>query len=321
MQFITRNLESDPGMSQKEALVSLQNRPDHVPGTIIASIRRRNDRWVAELLEPKTAGEPPFADKGDDSGDDSAPAPGKEDAAIEDELAGDAPSDDEGPSDDESSDGPPAPGEKPDKLGDEKPKGKGGTEEAILHVLTEILHSLQGGDLGGGMGGPDALGPGPGGPPSPPPPKGGPAGPPPPGGKAPAPKPMKPGMTPPGGTPVGAPAFASSKQSTPGVAPAVGTPVPSGPAGPVGAGATAGGNCPQCGYPEPCPMHGGAAAGGLAGQVASYSKSAATITLHKDGDSISEAVAEARPIVEAHGYQVKQAKRGDGQVHILATRR
>ncbi len=313
MQFITRNLESDPGMSQKEALVSLQKHASFVPGTIIAGLRRRNDRWVAELMEPKTAGEPPFTD---DDGDDNAPSdgPSKEETAIEDELGGDAPSDDEGAP--EGLDGPPS-----DDEGSEGKEPKGNVEEQILHTLQQLLHAVQGGgDLGGGMGGPDALGPGPDGPPSPPPPKAAP----PIGGKGPVPKPMKPGMTPPGGTPIGAPAFASTKEATPSVAPAVGAPgapaVPSGAAGPVGPN-TAAGTCPSCGYPEPCPMHGGAAAGGLAGQVAAYSKTAATITLHADGDSVKEAVLEARPVVEAHGYQVKQAKRGDGQVHILATRR
>ena len=330
MQYKSRTLQSDPGLSQREALISLQSDPTLAPGTIIAGIRSRNNRWVADILEPKTAGDAPFPPKDDagpsDEGGDEGP-PKLDGPPSDPDSDGD---DDSSPSGDSDKDF--AGAEDGDsKPKEDKPKGKGGTEDAILHVLTQILQALNGGGVpGGGMGGPDALGPGPSGPPSPPPPKGGPpvGGPPIGGGKAPVPKPMKPGMTPPGGTPVGAPAFASTKEadaSFPAVAPPAGTtPVPSGPAGPAGGDLTGAGTCPTCGYPEPCPMHSGVAGApgaGLPGQVQALSSRAATIVLHSDGDSISEAVAEARPVVEAHGYQVKQAKKGDGKIHILATRR
>lgn len=322
MEYTTKKLQSDPGMTQSQALLSLQESPAFVPGTKIASVLRRGNAWVAELKIPKTAGEPPFPPKEDEGGsseDEGAPTPPSDDGAPEG-----LPTDDGGL--DEALDGPPSPDGGDD--GEKKPKGKGGTEEAILHTLTQILHALQGGGVPEGLGGgSDALDLGPGGPPAPVPPKGGlpGAGGPPHGapGGAPKfpPKPMKPGDTPPGGTPIGAPAFASTKQALgPGVAPAVGTPVPTGQAGPTGTNVQAG-VCPKDGNPEPCPIHSGQAAGGLAGQVASYSNRAATITLSTDGMSVKQAVAEARPVVEAYGYSVKQAKRGDGQIHILATRR
>lgn len=334
MEFITRTLQSDPGMDQKEALLSLQSHPSFKPGTMIASVRRKKNVWVAELLEPKTAEFPP---KADDGGEEEASEPKSESPAPKGD--GGPPSDpdndgdnDSSPSGDTDKDGAGAPGgDKPapggDKPGGEKPKGD--TETAILHTLQQILHALQGGGAPEGLGGPDALGPGPGGIDGPPPPKGGPAGGPPPGGPAGGPpgkggkpglfggpKAMKPGDTPPGGTPVGAPAFASTKQAGPStppgaVNPAQGTPVPQGPAGPTG-----GGTCPQCGGPEPCPIH-----GGLTQAVASYAGKAATINLSTEGTDVSKAVREAKPVLAQYGYTVKKAKRGDGRIHILASRR
>lgn len=313
MEYITRELTSDPGLDQREALTSLQTHPSFKHGSIVASIRRRKDQWVAEVLEPKTAEFPPKEDGGDEGGSDDSPAPEpKKDEGPPSDEGGE----DESPSPD--GEGPPSP------EGDKKPEGKGSTEDAILHTLTQILHALQGGGAPEGMGGPDALGPGLGGPAGPPPPHGGPPAPKggPPGGAVKGPPPMKPGMTPPGGTPVGAPAFSSvNVQSTmPGIAPAQGTPVPTGAQpGPVGQQATAG-ICPQDGNPEPCPVHSPAA--GLNQAVAAYSSKAATITLTAQGTDLKQAVAEARPVVENYGYQVKQAKHGEnGSIHILASRR
>lgn len=279
-------------MNQTEALIALQKHPAYVSGTVISSIRKRGDRWVATVLEPKVAGENPFADEGEK--EEKSDSPPKEESPeeeiIEDELGG-------GP-DSPSPEG--LPGE---DGGDEAEGDKGSTDDKILHVLEQILHAVG----GGGLGGPDALGPGPDGPPAPPPPGAAKGAPP----KGPAPRPMKPGDTPPGGTPIGAPAFASTRES---IVPPQGTPVPPGQAGPTGVAA-----CPQCGGPVPCPAHG---TGDLGAQVASYAARAATITLSTDGNSIKQAVAEARPAVEAQGYQVKQAKRGDdGRIHILASRR
>lgn len=324
MEYITRNLTSDPGMDQREALTALQTHPSFKPGSVVASIRRRKDAWVAEVLEPKTAEFPPPKDDGGDEGggDDSAPEPKKEEGPPSDDGG------EEGPEGPPGLDGPPG-----SDGGDKKPEGKGSTEEAILHTLTQILHAL-GGGAPEGMGGPDALGPDLGGPPGPPPPHGGPGGPPPggpppgkgglPGGAVKGPPAMKPGMTPPGGTPIGAPAFASVQSALPGapsISPSQGTPVPTGAQpGPVGQQATAG-VCPVDGNPEPCPVHGGAA--GLNQAVAAYSGRASTLTLTADGTNIKQAIAEAKPVVENYGYQVKQAKHSkDGtQIHILASRR
>lgn len=312
MEYITRNLTSDPGLDQREALVALQTHPSFKAGSVVASIRRRNDQWVAEVLEPKTAEFPPSNDGGDEGGGDDSPAP--------------EPKKDDSPPSDSSSEGESPEGEAPPKSDDkgDKPESKGSTEEMILHTLTQILHALQGGGAPDVAGGPDALGPG--GPPGgPPPPKAPapPAGGPPVGKGAPGkmtPRPMKPGDTPPGGTPVGAPAFASVQANQPlPLQPAQGTPVPTGvEPGPVGQ--PTAGVCPQDGNPEPCPIHSGA---GLNQAVASYSGRAATITLTHEGTDIKAAIEQARPVVENYGYKVKQAKHSeDGtKIHILASRR
>lgn len=319
MEYITRNLTSDPGMDQREALLALQEHPSFKPGSRIASFRRRKDQWVAEVLEPKTAEFPPKNDGGDEEGaTDSAPK--SEGPPSDPDGDGDNDSSPSGDTDNDAAGAPP--GDK--KPGSDKPEGKGSTEDAILHTLTQILHALQGGAAPEGVGGPDALGPAPGGPPSPPPPKGGPpvpgkGGPPgAAGGSKFPPKALKPGDTPPGGTPVGAPAFSSVQAN--GVNPAQGTPIPTGAEpGPVGQQATAG-VCPIDGNPQPCPVHSGTA--GLNQAVASYSGRASTITLTADGTDLKQAVAEARPVVENYGYKVKQAKHGEnGQIHILASRR
>lgn len=306
MEFTTRHLTSDPGMDQREALTALQTHPTYKAGSVVATIRRRGDRWVAEVLEPKTAEFPPSKDEIPDSegGDEAAP---KKD---------DAPSADSGPDEGGDSEGSPAPGDGGGN--DAKPddgKGKGSTEDMILHTLTQILHTLQGPGAGAVPGGPDAAGAGapPGGPPAPKPPAG--KGAPPGAGGPPVkgPPPMKPGMTPPGGTPIGAPAFASTRTAE--------APVPGGMAGPVGQQAQAG-VCPQDGNPEPCPVHSGGA-GGLGQAVASFSGRAATITLTREGTDIKAAIEEARPVVENFGYKVKQAKHSDDgtKIHILASRR
>lgn len=327
MEYTTRNLESDPGMTQAEALVSLQQHPTFKQGSIISGIRKRGNQWIAEVLEPKTAEfPPPKNDGGDEEGASDTPPKPNDGPPSDPDNDGD---DDSSPSGDTDKDfaGAPDGDKKPeggDKPGGDKPEGKGSTEDAILHTLTQILHALTGGGAPEGVGGPDALGPGNGGT-TPPPPKAGPpapgggapGGPPPPGGGKGAPKfplrALKPGDTPPGGTPVGAPAFSSVQANGP-VQPAQGTPVPTGQQ-PVGQ--MTGGVCPLDGNPEPCPVH-----QGLNQQVASYSGKSATITLTTNGDNIKKAITDARPVVENYGYKVKQAKYGEnGQIHILASRR
>lgn len=177
-------------------------------------------QWVAAI---HVAGPFPPADDSEES-----PAPkseGPDDSGPSDATP---PGDDAGapPSDDGASDGGGEGG--PPKEHGEHEKGKGG-EDHLLHqvmdALTQIGQALgvplgmgdsmvpgpDGGDpMGDPMGGPPG-GPGMGGPPVPPP--HGHGGPPPPGHGGPDvsvhERALKPGEVPPGGTPVGAPAFAS----------------------------------------------------------------------------------------------------------------
>jgi hypothetical protein len=57
MDYTTRIVRSVEGLTQEEALVTLQEHPSFKPGTRVASIQNQEGRWVAKLLEPKTAGE------------------------------------------------------------------------------------------------------------------------------------------------------------------------------------------------------------------------------------------------------------------------
>lgn len=215
MQYTKRSVRSRPGLSQEEALDSLQSHPQFRPGSKIASIRRRGKVWVADLLEPKVAG--PFPP----SGDDGPPEEGPSDSGPpEEESDGPPPGESDSPPEDGGGDGPPDAEGGPPKPGGEKGEGgKGGVENQILHTLQQILHALSGGPVDPGMGGPDDLGPDLGGPPAPHGPPGGPgAGGLPPGGGAGAghsARPLKPGDAPnkPGSVPVGAPAFASYRRA------------------------------------------------------------------------------------------------------------
>lgn len=206
--YTRRTVTSRAGLSQEEALLSLQEHPDFAKrGARIGSIRRRGDQWVATILEPKVAEFPPGG--GDDEGPDegSEPKEPKADSAP----AGDGDSDDGGP--DGGSDGPPG------------AEGKGGSEKAevgqLLHLVQQIADALgvvAPDAMAAGPAGPDAMGPGPSGPPAPSP-HGGPA----PGagmepgghgggfgGGQPHGTKLKPGEVPnkPGVVPVGSPAFA-----------------------------------------------------------------------------------------------------------------
>lgn len=162
-----RNVVSKPGLTQEEALISLQSHPQFVAGTKIASIKRRGETWVAKLIES--------------ADDEGSPFPPKEDAPDKPEAF-----EDEGPDD-----GPDAPPK--DEEGDDK--GEKHDIEEVLDLLHKVVDAL-GLDGKDGEGDLDA-GPEDGDLPPPPP----------------APphheKPLKPGEVPPGGTPLGAPSFAS----------------------------------------------------------------------------------------------------------------
>ena len=58
MAYTTRTVKSSKGLSQEKALLTLQQHPEFVPGTKIASIYNQGGVWVAKLLEPKIAAEP-----------------------------------------------------------------------------------------------------------------------------------------------------------------------------------------------------------------------------------------------------------------------
>lgn len=184
-------------MSKDDARESLERQFE---GAEVIDLKRRGDKWVATLLEPKQAEFPPKAD--DDSEDSPPPF---------EENGGDSGSDSEDGSGDEppsSEDG--GEGEGPPK----GEKGEKGELHAVLDLITQIADKL--GIVPGphAPGAEDPMAP-PGGPPVPPgPPGAGPAGPPGgPGNEILHRTKLKPGETPPGGTPVGAPAFASTDLS------------------------------------------------------------------------------------------------------------
>lgn len=178
-------------LSKEDARESLERQFENAE---IIDLKRRGDKWVATLLEPKKAEFPP---KADDSSDDAPPFE-KEDEGGDSEDPGDGSSPDGPPSDDGAGEGPP-----------KEEKGEKGELHAVLDILAQIADKL-------GIMPPGApMAPGAEDPMAPPPP-GPPPGPP--GGGHPANEilhrtKLKPGETPPGGTPVGAPAFASTDLS------------------------------------------------------------------------------------------------------------
>jgi len=57
MDYTTRIVKSASGLTQHEALLSLQNHSQFQAGTKIASIHNQGGHWVAKLLVPKTSNE------------------------------------------------------------------------------------------------------------------------------------------------------------------------------------------------------------------------------------------------------------------------
>ena len=312
MQFTTRTVRSKPGLSQEEALDSLQNHPLFKQGTKIASLRKRGKVWVAELHEPVTAGFPPSENEGGSEPPSGPPSDSGSSDSGSSDSSSDSSSSDSG-SDDSSSPSPSG------DSGDSKPSHggeSGGTDKQILHTLQQILHALQGGEPEPSFGGGDDLGPGPddvGGPDA------GlssfgdsPAG----SGSGPGAK-LKPGEVPnrPGAVPLGSPAFASTHTSNPSVPPAA---TPGGPAG-----APTGGTCPpgqkmvggQC-VPEN-------SVGTAPGTPTGPGMTAATYTVARadDGMSIKQAKAELEAQFNPHGYRVARIRREAGVIRALVTRR
>lgn len=208
------------GMSKEAATEALQRHPQF-PKEADFTIQAMNGNWVA-AYSPKVAEFPPSSDE-----EESAPPKAE---GGDDEGAGTPPSDggSDKPDDGGDSDGPP-----------HKDKGEG-KDKGGMHLVEQKLDALLtalgidpttiGADPLGGdpsmVPGADPMGPGPdAGPPAPPMGPG--AGAPPPHAGPPMPphgakeqttvhqRAMKPGETPPGGTPLGAPAFSSVRSDHP----------------------------------------------------------------------------------------------------------
>jgi hypothetical protein len=205
------------GMSREAATESLLRNPQFPEGTDY-TIQQHEGHWIAAYV--KQAG--PFPPSSDE---EEAPEPKSEDSAS-DSAAGP-------PSDGPPSDGPPSPDDGGGDGPPHKEHGEGGEKGGGLHLVEQKLDLLLtalgidpaaiGGDPGMGA---DGMPPGPDGPMGPagppPPPHGGPEGGPPGGPGGPGgpettvhQRAMKPGEVPPGGTPLGAPAFAKVKEQHP----------------------------------------------------------------------------------------------------------
>lgn len=187
----------------EQALVRHPDFPKGASFTLSAVGQGADERWIAAFAVESA---PPFGAPADDDEESAGPkSEGPDDTAPAD-------------------DGPPSPDGPPSDDGGEPPKDKGekgdkGGDKALLHQLLEGLTQI-GEALGVPIGLGDSPVPGPddplgaGGPPVPPPPHapgppglGGPGGPP--GAeKSIHERALKPGEVPPGGTPIGAPAFA-----------------------------------------------------------------------------------------------------------------
>jgi hypothetical protein len=193
--------------SRTQAEEAIKRNPQFPKGAAV-TVEELEGRWVAALGIPKTAEFPPEKGGGPADSDEEAPSPKSE--GPDDAEPSEGP--DDGGGDDEGSEGPPKHEGPPGEKGDEH--GKGGEQHELsqileaLHAITEAL-GIPLAPLGAGpvpgADGPPSPHAGPPGPPGPPGAGGPPPGPPGPGGKGPVP--LRPGETPPGGTPVGAPAF------------------------------------------------------------------------------------------------------------------
>ena len=241
MEYTTRIVRSVEGLSQEEALITLQSHSAFRPGTKIASLDDQNGRWVAKLLEPKVAGEAELDELTE-----------KEEKKAEPKL--DTPEKEEH-EEHEKSESPFE--EKEDHKDEDKSKDSADAKIKALETKIDKLLDALGISEDKGPEGPVAEGPVPPAgdsgpvPAAPKPPKapkapaGGPSKGPelPPGSGA----KLKPGEVPnkPGVTPVGSPAFASVKQANPGMNPPV--PVPAGAAPAPGGVGSNPAMCAKCG--------------------------------------------------------------------------
>lgn len=296
MEYTQRTVTSKAGLSQEEALASLQDHPLFKPGTRIASIRRRNNVWVAALLEPKVAEFPPA-----DDSEDEAPEP-KSEEPKEDE-AEDKGGEDDGESGPPSNDGPPSKGKDSEKA----------EVKELLDLVHKICDALGIAPSPDPMGGPDDLGAGPDGPMPPGP---GPDGPPPPdAGGPPAHQEIihrtkiKPGEAPPGVTPLGAPSFSHTKQANP--SPTMGPQT----MGDMGGTAE---KCSHCGSPMPdgsCAM---CQQQNIVGQASTF---VASCHDPKGTMKMAAAKSELESLYASQGYSVKQIQRQGEYIRGLLSKR
>ena len=321
MEYTTRIVRSVEGLSQEDALITLQEHPGFRAGTRIASLTDQDGRWVAKLLEPKFANE-----------EELDMLTEKEEKKAEPKLN---PSEKAEHEKHEKSESPEEEHEEHESPKEEKEEHKADedSDDAKIKALEQKIDKLL--DALGLAGekapkGPSAEGPippageagpiPPAAPAAPKAPKAAPKGPElPPGSGA----KLKPGEVPnkPGVTPIGSPAFASVKQANPTVNPPVITTSPAAASSPAAAASCAkcgGTGCDQC----------RAAQGASAPQAAPAAGSApATVTsfvvsrLDSDKDvTIRQAKLSLENEFASRGFRVARIKREGEYLHGLMVR-
>jgi hypothetical protein len=198
-------------MTREAAVEAAKTSPQFPKGATDIAVEELDGHWVAAIH----VADSPFGGPADETSDAPGPKsegpgdtePPKEDGPPKDDEGGD----EAGPDDGGEGDG-------PSKEGEEKGKGGEGHEiKALLDIVNQIAVALGIPDLSGGAESPVPGEEPPAGPPAP----GGPEGAVPgvPDAKEPDKlqheKALKPGEVPPGGTPVGAPAFSSTQHPNP----------------------------------------------------------------------------------------------------------
>lgn len=192
-------------MTREAAIQAAKESPQFPKNADEITVDELDGHWVAAIH----VADSPFGGPADET--DDAPGPKSEGPGDTEPPKEDKPDDGDGDDGGDDSDGPPH--KEPD--GDEHGKGGEGHEiKAVLDILNQIAVALGIPDLSGGAESPVPGEEPPAGPPGPD------AGPPVPGGEE---KPeevhhekaLKPGEVPPGGTPVGAPAFSHTQHPNP----------------------------------------------------------------------------------------------------------
>jgi hypothetical protein len=288
MEYITRTVKSDQGLSQEKALLTLQEHPSFVLGTRIASFSNQGGRWVAKLLEPKIAGENPFEDI------DESPA------ELHEEKH-------ESPNEEHEEHESPIGENEEHEDSEEKKIAELEKKIDLLLDALGISEKKEEPEVPTSPAADKPAAPAPNGP------EGGPKGsnPLPPGSGA----KLKPGEVPnkPGMTPVGAPAFASVKNAAASVANdsvAVnqGTPTSSGPSS---------ASCPKCGAPNGKCGCNNPAANPVTSFTASRFDKDHELTIRQAKASIENELAK---VGQDQNFRVARIKRDGDYIHALVTR-